>query len=512
MFDRLFANDKTARELGKVKHVHFVGIGGVGMSGIAEVLLNLGFSVSGSDIKENMVVKHLESLGAIVSIGHRAENVVNADVIVISSAVSDDNPEVVEAKKNRIPVVARAGMLAELMRFRYGIAVAGTHGKTTTTSLVASVLGEGGLDPTFVIGGKLISAGTNARLGESRYLVAEADESDASFLFLQPMISIVTNIDADHMDTYDGDFEKLKQTFVEFLHHLPFYGTAVLCIDDENVAAIIPEVTRPFKTYGFSEAADYRATNVEHDGIVCRFSVSSPEKEDWLQINMNMSGDHNIQNAMAAIVVAHQLGVDDQSILDALVSFSGIARRFQVYGNLTFTSKGDATGEGKDKAPDNDRSVLLIDDYGHHPTEIKSMLKTIRDSWPNNRMVVVFQPHRYTRTRDLFEDFANVLIEPDVLILTEVYPAGEERIQEADGRSLTRAVRIRGKNDPIFVDSLEEVPVILENLIEDGDILLTLGAGDVGAMPAKLKEMFPPKEDAGFNISKQAGDSQKAYT
>lgn len=479
MFERLFANDKTAREMGKAKHVHFVGIGGVGMSGIAEVLLNLGFSVSGSDLKESAAVKQLVSLGAIVSIGHRAENVSQTDVIVVSSAVSKSNPEVIEAKKKRIPVVPRAAMLAELMRFRHGIAVAGTHGKTTTTSLVASVLAEGGLDPTFVIGGKLNSAGSNARLGESRYLVAEADESDASFLFLQPMIAIVTNIDVDHMDTYDGDFDKLKSTFIEFLHHLPFYGTAVLCIDDENVASIVEQVSRPFKTYGFSKEADYRATNIRHLGTVCQFTVSSPEEKNWLNVKMNMSGDHNIQNALAAIVVAHQLGVDNKSILDALSCFSGIARRFQVYGDLLF------------KSSSGDRAVLLVDDYGHHPTEIKTMLKTIRDSWPDKRMVVVFQPHRYTRTRDLFEDFANVLVEPDVLILTEVYPAGEEKIQEADGRSLTRAVRIRGKNDPVFVESIEGVPAVLENLVEDGDVLLTLGAGDVGTLPSKLQRLFP---------------------
>jgi len=479
MFDRMFANDKTARELGKSRQVHFVGIGGAGMSGIAEVLLNLGFKVSGSDIKENVVINHLTSRGAKIFIGHDAKNINDVDVVVVSTAVSKTNPEVVEAKKNRIPVVPRAAMLAEIMRFRYGIAVAGTHGKTTTTSLVASVLAEGGLDPTFVIGGKLISAGTNARLGESRYLVAEADESDASFLFLQPMMSIVTNIDADHMDTYDGDFEKLKQTFVEFLHHLPFYGLAVLCIDDEDVVSILPNILRPFKTYGFGENADYQATNVKHDGEICHFTVSTPGKANWLNVTMNMSGDHNIQNAMAAIVVAHQLGVDDQSILNALISFSGISRRFQMYGSLDV--------EGK--------NVLLVDDYGHHPTEVKSMLKTIRNSWPDRRMVVIFQPHRYTRTRDLFEDFANVLIEPDVLLLTEVYPAGEEKIAEADGRSLTRAVRIRGKNDPVFVESLEDIPVMLTNLIEDGDVLLTLGAGDVGSLPAKLKALFPSKAD-----------------
>ncbi|MDH3325789.1 MAG: UDP-N-acetylmuramate--L-alanine ligase [Gammaproteobacteria bacterium] len=476
MFERMFANDKTARELGKSRLVHFVGIGGVGMSGIAEVLLNLGFTISGSDIKENAVIKHLKSLGAIIVIGHKAINVSNADVIVVSSAVSDTNPEVIEAKNNRIPVVPRAAMLAELMRFRYGIAVAGTHGKTTTTSLVASVLGEGGLDPTFVIGGKLNSAGTNARLGESRYLVAEADESDASFLFLQPMISIVTNIDADHMDTYDGDFEKLKQTFVEFLHHLPFYGLAVLCIDDETVNDILPEVSRPFKTYGFSEKADFRVTNVKYNGATCSFSMSSPFKKDWLQVKMNMPGDHNIQNAMAAIVVANQVGVDDQSILDALVSFSGIGRRFQVYGDLKIENK----------------TVLLVDDYGHHPIEVKSMFKTIRDSWPGRRMVVIFQPHRYTRTRDLFEDFANILIEPDVLLLTEVFSAGEEKIPEADGRSLTRAVRIRGKNDPVFVEKIDELPAMLVNMIEDGDILLTLGAGDVGTVPGMLEDLFSP--------------------
>jgi len=474
MFDRMFANDKTARKLGRSRQVHFVGIGGVGMSGIAEVLINLGFTISGSDIRENPVVNHLRSLGANIFIGHEASHIQNADVIVISSAVSQDNPEVVEAKENRIPVVPRAAMLAELMRFRHGIAVAGTHGKTTTTSLVASVLAEGGLDPTFVIGGKLNSAGTNARLGESRYLVAEADESDASFLFLQPMIAIVTNIDADHMDTYEGDFEKLKETFVKFLHHLPFYGLAVLCIDDETVQEIIPSISRPFKTYGFDEKADFRATNILYEGMTCQFDISSPENPHWLHVKMNMPGDHNIQNAMAAIVVANQLGIDDQSILDALKSFSGIGRRFQVYGDLMIDNK----------------RVTLIDDYGHHPIEVKSMFKTIRDSWPERRMVVIFQPHRYTRTRDLFEDFANVLVEPDVLVLSEVYPAGEEPIPEADGRSLTRAVRIRGKNDPIFVEALTELPAMLENIVEDGDLLLTLGAGDIGTVPVLLTAQY----------------------
>lgn len=474
MFERMFANDKTRPGTDRTKRVHFIGIGGAGMSGIAEVLLNLGFEVSGSDIKENNAIRHLIKLGAEVFIGHSEENVENVDVVVVSTAIDEDNPEVQQAREQRTPIVRRAEMLAELMRFRYGIAVAGTHGKTTTTSLVASVLAEGGLDPTFVIGGKLNSANSNARLGESRYLVAEADESDASFLYLQPMMAVVTNIDADHMSTYKGDFVQLKNTFVEFLQHLPFYGLAVLCIDNPVVQEVSEQLHRPFTTYGFHEDADYRASNVKHEASTASFTVSRPDHEDWLQVKLNMPGDHNVENALAAIAVAHQLGVSDHAILSALAKFEGIGRRFQIYGELT-------VAKGK---------VLLIDDYGHHPREIESVFKAIRDAYPNRRMVVVFQPHRYTRTFDLFEDFANVLSRADALILSEVYPAGEAPINGADGRSLTRAVRMRGGNEPVFVEDFEQLPTVLNNLLEDGDVLLTLGAGDVGAVPAQLIEAF----------------------
>jgi len=474
MFERIFANDKSLPGAERTKHVHFVGIGGAGMSGIAEVLLNLGFDVSGSDIKESNMVMHLSSLGANVHIGHRAENLDNVDVVVVSTAIDEDNPEIQQAREQRIPIVRRAEMLAELMRFRYGIAVAGTHGKTTTTSLVASVLAEGELDPTFVIGGKLNSANSNARLGDSRYLVAEADESDASFLHLQPMMAVVTNIDADHMSTYKGDFEELKKTFIEFLHHLPFYGLAVLCVDDPVVREVMENVHRPFATYGFSEEADYQATEIKHKGSVSSFTVSRPDQKNWLQVKLNLPGDHNIENALAAITIAHQLGVSDQAILNALEKFEGIARRFQIYGELSV----------------NNGEVLLIDDYGHHPKEIESVFKAVKDAYSDRRMVVVFQPHRYTRTCDLFEDFANVLSKADVLILSEVYPAGEMPIAGADGRSLTRAVRMRGGNEPVFIEDFSELSSILNNLLVDGDVLLTLGAGDIGVVPGQLQKEF----------------------
>lgn len=474
MFDRMFANDKSVPGVDRSKHVHFIGIGGAGMSGIAEVLLNLGFDVSGSDIKSNNVIQHLTKLGAKIHIGHQAENIEDVDVVVVSTAINEANPEIQRAREERIPVVRRAEMLAELMRFRYGIAVAGTHGKTTTTSLVASILAEGGLDPTFVIGGKLNSANSNARLGESRYLVAEADESDASFLYLQPMMAVITNIDADHMSTYKGDFDQLKDTFLEFLHHLPFYGLAVLCLDDENVQEIIPRLQRPFATYGFSENADYRAQHVQHHGSHAQFTVAKPDNENWLQVHLNLPGDHNVENALAAIAIADQLRVKDDYILKALEKFEGIARRFQIYGEITVT-------RGK---------VLLIDDYGHHPKEIESVFKAISDAYPEQRMVVVFQPHRYTRTYELFEDFANVLSKAEVLILSEVYAAGEAPIVGADGRSLTRAIRMRGGNEPVFIENFDQLPHILDNLLEDNDVLLTLGAGDIGTMPAKLMQEF----------------------
>jgi len=474
MFERMFANQRNSSDMERSKHVHFIGIGGVGMSGIAEVLLNLGFDVSGSDLKESQVINHLSALGAQIAIGHDEENVREADVVVTSSAVDDSNPEIVVAKEKRIPIVPRAAMLAELMRFRYGIAVAGTHGKTTTTSLVASVMAEGGFDPTFVIGGKLNSAGSNAKLGESRYLVAEADESDASFLFLQPMMAVVTNIDADHMNTYQGDFDQLKRTFIEFIRHLPFYGLVVMCIDDEIIEELLDDVSRPVKTYGFSEKADYRASNIEQHETITKFTVSKPDNADWLNVTLNLPGRHNVLNAMAAIIVANELGVSDDAIKKALEEFEGIVRRFQLYGDLKFDN-------GK---------VLLIDDYGHHPNEVESMFNAIRESWPDRRLVVIFQPHRYSRTRDLFEDFARVLCDPDVLLLTEVYPAGETPIPGADARSLTRAIRVRSGNEPIFIESFELLPEILANVLEDNDILLTLGAGDIGTVPNYLLENF----------------------
>lgn len=460
-----------ARErMRRVSHIHFVGIGGVGMGGIAEVLCNLGYSVSGSDLKENALTRRLGELGAKVRIGHRGEWVQGADVIVVSSAVDPQNPEVVAAHARRIPVVRRAEMLAELMRFRYGIAVAGTHGKTTTTSLVASVLAEGGLDPTFVIGGRLNSAGTNARLGAGDYLVAEADESDASFLHLAPMIAIVTNIDADHMETYGGSFARLRQTFIEFLHQLPFYGLAVMCLDDAEIATLLPQVPRPVLTYGIDSDADLRARDITQHETTTKFTVTRHGRAEALKITLNMAGRHNVLNALAAIAVAQELGVGDDAIQRALAGFQGIGRRFQLYGEIT-----TATGR-----------VLMIDDYGHHPREIAATVNAIRAGWPQRRLVVAFQPHRYSRTRDLFEDFAIVLSEVDALALLEVYPAGEASIAGADGRALSRAIRGRGKVDPVFVDEIKKLPTALGGILRDGDVLLTLGAGDIGAAAAKL--------------------------
>lgn len=461
-----------ARErMRRISHIHFVGIGGVGMGGIAEVLCNLGYHVSGSDLKENALTRRLSGLGAKVHVGgHRAEWVTGADVIVVSSAVDPTNPEVAAAHAQRIPVVRRAEMLAELMRFRYGIAVAGTHGKTTTTSLVASVLAEGGLDPTFVIGGRLNSAGSNARLGAGDYLVAEADESDASFLHLAPVIAVVTNIDADHMSTYGGDFARLRQTFIEFLHQLPFYGLAVLCLDDAEIADLLSKVPRPVLTYGIASDADVRAHDIRQHETTTRFTVTRPGRAEVLEITLNMAGRHNVLNALAAIAVAHELGVDDAAIQRALAGFQGIGRRFQLYGEL-------ATVAGK---------VLLIDDYGHHPREIAATVQAIRAGWPQRRLVVAFQPHRYSRTRDLFEDFASVLSEVDALVLLEIYAAGEAPLTGADGRALSRAIRARGHVDPVFVSEIINLPAALRGVLRDGDVLLTLGAGDIGAAAAKL--------------------------
>jgi len=461
--------------MGSIRHIHMVGIGGAGMGGIAEVLLNLGYQLSGSDLRENVVTQRLASLGATIHFGHNHSNVTDCDVVVISSAVTDDNPEVVAARENRIPVVPRAEMLAELMRFRHGIAVAGTHGKTTTTSLIASLLAEGGLDPTFVIGGKLNSAGTNARLGESHYLVAEADESDASFLYLQPMTAVVTNIDADHMETYGGDFEKLKQTFVEFLHHLPFYGIAVLCIDDPVVREILPQITRKVVTYGIeSEDADYRASAVSQNGIVTKFEVRCPEYALPVPVSMPMPGRHNVLNALAAIAVACELKVTPNAIKMGLEKFEGIGRRFQMLGEIDVPV---SNGDGK---------ALLVDDYGHHPREVEATLQAARASWPERRLVVAFQPHRYSRTRDLFEDFTEVLNSADQLLVLEVFPAGEEPIAGADSRTLCRAIRARGQVDPIFVSSPEELASTLSGIIQNGDVVLTLGAGSISQASHEL--------------------------
>ncbi len=478
---------RQALRMGHTQHIHFVGIGGAGMGGIAEVLLNLDYSVSGSDIHENAVTRRLAGLGARIAIGHDARHVADADVVVVSTAIGDDNAELRAARSRRIPVIPRAEMLAELMRFRYGIAVAGTHGKTTTTSLIASLLAEGGLDPTFVIGGRLNSAGTHARLGAGQYLVAEADESDASFLYLQPMVAVVTNIDADHMETYGGDFNKLRQTFVEFLHHLPFYGLAVLCLDDPVVREIVPQVARPLLTYGLGEAADVHASNIRQDRACTHFAVSRAAMQD-LHVTLNMPGQHNVLNALAAISVAQELGVSDAAIQKGLANFQGIGRRFQVYGEIV-----TAAGE-----------IMLIDDYGHHPREIGATLQAIRAGWPERRLVVAFQPHRYTRTRDLLDDFARILSEVEVLVLCEVYAAGEAPIAGADGRALARAIRARGKNEPVLVERAADLPGILPGLLHAGDILLTLGAGDIGAVAANLPQMLATRNGSISPFGKRA--------
>ncbi len=457
--------------MGRIRRIHFVGIGGVGMSGIAEVLLNLGYEVSGSDLNKNVATERLSKSGAKIFMGHASENVKSVDVVVTSSAVKEDNPEVQEAHSLRIPVVPRAEMLAELMRFRYGIAVAGTHGKTTTTSLIASVLAEGGIDPTFVIGGRLNSTGTHAKLGESHYLVAEADESDASFMHLQPMMAIVTNIDADHMETYDGDFEVLKNTFIEFLHHLPFYGLAILCIDDDVVKELLPKIIRPTLTYGFSSDADIYAENVTQHQNKSGFDTVFKSTGKKLHINLNMPGRHNVLNALAAIAVATEIGVSESAIVNAFDKFAGIGRRFQ-------TNEALACKAG---------TVMHVDDYGHHPREIQATIAAIRAGWPDKRLVMVFQPHRYTRTRDLFEDFSQVLSEVDVLILLEVYSAGETPITGADSRTLARAIRNRGKVDPIFVQEINELTGTLNDQLVNDDILVTQGAGNIGMLAASLE-------------------------
>ncbi|WP_322016064.1 UDP-N-acetylmuramate--L-alanine ligase [Paraburkholderia sp. J12] len=453
-----------------VKHIHFVGIGGAGMSGIAEVLVNLGYQVSGSDLAKNAVTERLAALGARIAIGHDAQNIEGANAVVVSTAVRSDNPEVLAARHRRIPIVPRAVMLAELMRLKQGIAIAGTHGKTTTTSLVASVLAAGGLDPTFVIGGRLISAGANARLGTGDFIVAEADESDASFLNLFPVIEVITNIDADHMDTYGHDFARLKQAFIEFTHRLPFYGIAVLCVDDPNVKEILPFVSKPIIRYGFAPDAQVRAVNVVARDGKMYFTVMR-EDAPALDIVLNLPGTHNVQNALAAIAIATELEVKDADIQRALAEFNGVGRRFQRYGEIPVNGGGAYT---------------LIDDYGHHPVEMAATVAAARGAFPGRRLVLAFQPHRYTRTRDCFEDFVKVLSTVDALVLTDVYAAGEAPIVAADGRALARAIRVAGKVEPVFVETADEVPDALAAVVRDGDVVITMGAGSIGAVPGRI--------------------------
>jgi UDP-N-acetylmuramate--alanine ligase len=457
-------------EMRRIHNIHFVGIGGAGMSGIAEVLLNQGYGILGSDLNESATTRRLRDLGATVHIGHRADNLGSADVVVVSSAVDYSNAEIKAAQERRIPIIRRAEMLAELMRYRHAIVIAGTHGKTTTTSLIASLLAQGGMDPTFVIGGLLTSAGTNAKLGASHYMVAEADESDASFLHLQPMVAVVTNIDDDHMLTYDGDFEKLKQSFIAFLHNLPFYGLAVLCVDDPVVRDIMPQVSRPILTYGFAEDADFRISDVVQNARVTTFKVKRPGMAALLPITINMPGLHNVLNATAAIAVATDEKIADQHIQTGIANFQGVGRRFDVQKPLRCQQ-----GE-----------VMLVDDYGHHPTEVAANIRAIRDGWPNKRLVMIYQPHRYTRTHDLYDDFVSVLKEVDVLLLLEVYAAGEKPIAGADSKSLCRSIRQRGQLDPVLVKKPEELKKILREVLQDGDILVTQGAGSIGMLCKQL--------------------------
>ncbi|MCX7659001.1 MULTISPECIES: UDP-N-acetylmuramate--L-alanine ligase [Caldimonas] len=461
-----------------VKHIHFVGIGGAGMSGIAEVLFNLGYTVSGSDQADSATVRRLAALGLKVMIGHDAQNIAGADAIVISTAVRGDNPEVIAARARRVPVVPRAVMLAELMRLKQGIAIAGTHGKTTTTSLVASALGEAGVDPTFVIGGRLNSAGANSRLGSGQYIVVEADESDASFLNLMPIVSVVTNIDADHMETYGHDYARLKAAFVDFLHRMPFYGAAILCADDPGVRSIIPMISRPVITYGFGEDVQVRAVDVRAEGAQMRFvcqrrnGVAMPD----LEVTLNLPGEHNVLNALAVIAVCTELELPDAPVLKALAEFKGVGRRFQRYGDLP------AQGGGR---------FTLIDDYGHHPAEMAATLAAARGAFPGRRLVLAFQPHRYTRTRDCFEDFVKVIGQgADVVLLTEVYAAGETPIVAADGRSLARALRVAGKLDPVFVDEIGDMAQAILDHARDGDVVITMGAGSIGGVPAQVLELL----------------------
>jgi UDP-N-acetylmuramate--alanine ligase len=456
----------------KVKRIHFIGVGGAGMSGIAEVLANQGFEVSGSDLAESATTRRLAGLGVRVTLGHTAENVGSADAVVVSTAVREDNPEVVAARERHVPIVPRAQMLAELMRLKQGIAIAGTHGKTTTTSLTASCLAEAGLDPTFVIGGRLISAGANARLGQGEFLVAEADESDASFLFLSPVISVVTNIDQDHMDTYGQDFGRLKQAFIDFVHRLPFYGVAVMCLDDPHVREILPHIAKQVVTYGYSEGANIRAENVRAEGGKMHFDcVRTNGSVSRFPVTLNLPGEHNVRNALAAIAVATEVGAGDTAIQKALAEFHGVGRRFQRYGEIAMPGGGRFT---------------LVDDYGHHPAEMAATLAAARGAFPGRRIMLAFQPHRYTRTRDCFEDFVKVLSAADAVLLVEVYAAGEAPIVAADGRALARALRVTGKIEPVFVEDIAAMPQAILDNVRDGDVVITLGAGSIGAVPGKL--------------------------
>jgi UDP-N-acetylmuramate--alanine ligase len=462
----------------KVKHIHFVGIGGSGMSGIAEVMLNLGYTVSGSDLGSNAVTRRLSDLGAKVMQGHAAENIAGADAIVTSTAVKADNPEVVAGREKHIPIVPRALMLSELMRLKQGIAIAGTHGKTTTTSLVASILAEGGLDPTFVIGGLLNSAGANAKLGSGEFIVAEADESDASFLNLTPVIEVITNIDADHMETYDHDIEKLKQAFVDFTQRLPFYGVAVVCMDDDTVREIMPRISKLIVTYGFHEDAEVRAVNARAVGGHMEFTVIQDGYAP-LDVCVNQPGMHNVQNACAAIAIARELDIDDAATQKALREFNGVGRRFTRYGEIKIPDVDGRSGG----------TFALVDDYGHHPVETAATLAAARGAYPGRRLVLAFQPHRYTRTRDLFEDFVKVLSSTDMLVLAEVYAAGEQPIVAADGRTLAHALRVAGKVDPVFVELIADMPSTIMNVIRDGDVVITMGAGSISGVPAKLMQV-----------------------
>lgn len=458
-------------EMRRVRSIHFVGVGGAGMGGLAEVLLNEGYEITGSDIVQNSIVQHLQKLGVSCALGHDVKNIDRADVVVVSSAIALDNPEIQAALQKRVPVVQRAEMLAELMRYRHGVAIAGTHGKTTTTSLIASIYIEAERDPTYVIGGLLKSSGTNARLGSSRYLIAEADESDASFLHLQPTVSVVTNIDEDHMDTYEGSFERLKQTYIEFLHNLPFYGVAVMCLDDPIVGEIIPKIRRTVLTYGTNPHADFRMTHFVQHRMQCRFTVESPHTAPF-QVALNLPGQHNALNAMAAIAVALDDGIEQQAIVKALNEFQGVNRRFQDYGEQPWTL-------GK---------VRLIDDYGHHPTEIRATLEAARASWPDRRLVLLFQPHRYSRTRDCYEDLVDVLSKSDAVLLLDVYAAGEKVIEGADSRSLCRSIRQRSAQEPIFVPSTDDIQTLLARVLLEGDVLLVQGAGNIGHVAQDLAQ------------------------